>query len=597
MMVKFSIIISITDGGRDINDCLSSIINQTLVEFEVFCIDYKNNPQSTEILNSFAKNDKRINIISPQNNNTSELIKKLKGQYVLFLKGCEKFHNNAFKILYDEFENNNSDIILFNHIKYNAQNKAKKHVYLKTDDGILNKNNKKLAMMRSFEISSKAFKISFIKQNLSYPNYLFFNTILFNLQAFLITDNVSYISKFLFKTKQTSFKSIKDADKIEFFNICDDFEKTLKEKGLYKGNEDIFLQFKLYYSQALLKSLSVDFKEEFYQKMRSEFLKIDISNEIFDKISFRLYRFYIHVLNNELFGDFHRFNKLISVSVKTIDVNDLNEKIKNFDDVGIIKDSGRQNKLIVSLTSFPERIPDIHFCIYSLLNQKLKPDKVILWLAREEFPNGEDDLPKTLLDFKKNGLTISWCENIKSYKKLIPVLKQYPKDFIITVDDDVYYDSDWLEIMWDAYKKHPNTIISSRPRRIYFDSKNNIMPYDEWQLIEKPLNSSYLNFPTGAGGTMYFPNALSENVFDKSLFTKLCPTTDDIWFWAMAILNKRKITCTDKPYTLLTYINIARELKIIESHTLWQFNQEGNNDKQLMNVLNYFPEIYKILRG
>ena len=140
MMVRFSIIISITDGGRDINDCLSSIINQTLDEFEVFCIDYKNNPQNTEILNSFAKNDKRINIISPQNNNTSDLINKLKGQYVLFLKGCEKFQNNAFKILYDEFENNNSDIILFNHIKYNAQNKSKKHVYLKTDDGIINKN-------------------------------------------------------------------------------------------------------------------------------------------------------------------------------------------------------------------------------------------------------------------------------------------------------------------------------------------------------------------------------------------------------------------------------------------------------------------------
>ena len=54
-MVKFSIIISITDGGRDINDCLSSIINQTLVEFEVFCIDYKNNSQKHQNLKLICK--------------------------------------------------------------------------------------------------------------------------------------------------------------------------------------------------------------------------------------------------------------------------------------------------------------------------------------------------------------------------------------------------------------------------------------------------------------------------------------------------------------------------------------------------------------
>ncbi len=41
---------------------------------------------------------------------------------------------------------------------------------------------------------------------------------------------------------------------------------------------------------------------------------------------------------------------------------------------------------------------------------------VILYLAEEQFPNKEADLPGKLLKFKENGLTIKWCEDLKSYK-------------------------------------------------------------------------------------------------------------------------------------------------------------------------------------
>ena len=56
-----------------------------------------------------------------------------------------------------------------------------------------------------------------------------------------------------------------------------------------------------------------------------------------------------------------------------------------------------QPKLIVSLTSFPARINTVHQVIESLLNQTKKADKIILWLAPEQFPNGEKDLPEKLL--------------------------------------------------------------------------------------------------------------------------------------------------------------------------------------------------------
>ena len=39
----------------------------------------------------------------------------------------------------------------------------------------------------------------------------------------------------------------------------------------------------------------------------------------------------------------------------------------------------RNEKLIVSLTTYPQRIVDIDVVIFSLINQSIKPDKIILW--------------------------------------------------------------------------------------------------------------------------------------------------------------------------------------------------------------------------
>ena len=94
---------------------------------------------------------------------------------------------------------------------------------------------------------------------------------------------------------------------------------------------------------------------------------------------------------------------------------------------------------------------------------------------------------------------------------------------------------------------------------------------------------------------MFYPNSLDANVFNEE-FLKLCPSGDDIWFWAMMVLNKTKIYGIEKPMHILRYVNIARELSLLDETTLWDVNQSGKNDIQLQNVLKRFPEILKIIK-
>jgi hypothetical protein len=50
-------------------------------------------------------------------------------------------------------------------------------------------------------------------------------------------------------------------------------------------------------------------------------------------------------------------------------------------------------KAIASLTSFPARINHTYISIECLLRQSVNPDRIILWLAEDQFPNQLNDLP------------------------------------------------------------------------------------------------------------------------------------------------------------------------------------------------------------
>ena len=169
---------------------------------------------------------------------------------------------------------------------------------------------------------------------------------------------------------------------------------------------------------------------------------------------------------NELFFDY--------INKKEIDLK-LNGTKKDYVD----ENSG----IIVSLTSFPERINEVPYCIYSLLNQNLKPKKVVLWLASEEFPNKENDLPSQLLDFLDYGFDIMWCDNLKSFKKLIPSLKEFHSNIIVTADDDVFYPNNWLESLYNTYLLNLDSIICTRCRKIKIKD-NTLDKYETWLLSQ-----------------------------------------------------------------------------------------------------------------
>jgi GTPase SAR1 family protein len=245
--------------------------------------------------------------------------------------------------------------------------------------------------------------------------------------------------------------------------------------------------------------------------------------------------------------------------------------------------------LIVSLTSFPERINEIKYTIFSLLDQSIHPEKIVLWLAESQFQNKENDLPKELLAFKMFGLDIQWCEDIRSYKKLIPALEKYPDYYIITADDDIYYRKRWLQKLWECHLKYPGDIICHIANKIKFDNDGSVMPYTKWKYNIKSKNASCLFFQLGVGGVLYHKKFLFSDISNKDLFLKLAPYADDVWFYFMAVLKNIKIRVAKHPCNKVRYVDPYREYNLAKGYKLTTINIENNqNDVQFKNVMQYY---------
>lgn len=269
----------------------------------------------------------------------------------------------------------------------------------------------------------------------------------------------------------------------------------------------------------------------------------------------------------------------------------MEQNILNSQTSGVSDERYCDHKIIVSLTTYGRRIFDVHLVIESIMEQTMKANRIVLWLDHsfEKRP-----LPKALQLLQKRGLEVMYCKDIRSYTKLVPALKEFPDDAIITVDDDLIYEFDLLEKLITAYLEDPHYIYCNRFHLMVADGKGKLKPYKQWKWNHAGQEATIWNFPTGVGGVLYPPHSLDEEVLNEKVFLDICKCADDVWFKAMAM---KKGTLSRKVYTH----NLSGEEFLLNEQVqdmgLEQINVQGEslNDKQIEDVFSRY-DLYKLLK-
>lgn len=246
----------------------------------------------------------------------------------------------------------------------------------------------------------------------------------------------------------------------------------------------------------------------------------------------------------------------------------------------------RNKKIIASLTSYPKRISTVWITIVTIMNQTMKPDEIILWLAREQF-EGLESLPDNLINLQNQGLTIRFCDDLKSHKKYYYSLIENPNDIVILFDDDMFYPKDTIKQLYKMHIDNPNDVCVITSQMITPTVFTKPSLWRNPLINEDVTHSNKIQIFSGSG-TLLTYESLDNLAFDKELIKKLCFYADDLWLTFMIYKKGNRISSLNKWR--------AFPVTIYDTHieALFYVNVEnGMNDKQWKKIIDYFPDDFE----
>lgn len=114
---KVSVIITVYNAERYLRKCLDSIVNQTLKDIEIICVDDQSSDKSLSILEEYAKKDNRIRVLTQDNAGAGAArnlgIRCAKGEYLSILDSDDFFELNMLEKAYLQAKTDNSDMVVF----------------------------------------------------------------------------------------------------------------------------------------------------------------------------------------------------------------------------------------------------------------------------------------------------------------------------------------------------------------------------------------------------------------------------------------------------------------------------------------------------
>ncbi|MBC5607333.1 hypothetical protein [Bacteroides difficilis] len=227
--------------------------------------------------------------------------------------------------------------------------------------------------------------------------------------------------------------------------------------------------------------------------------------------------------------------------------------------------SKKEGRIIVSLTSFPKRFSKLWLVLESMLGQSMQPDKIIVWLCSNEI-SSLDLLPKSLKKMQQRGVEFRLSEkNYRSYNKFYFTCLEYPKDYVITIDDDIVYPRHLIRNLMNLHSRYPGAVCCNVAMLMTL-SDGDIAPLSRWKVrFDEECCSPWL-MAQGVGGILYPPNSLPTLTFNNELFCELCPSDDDTWLQTMEFINKTPIVKGERYFSLFR-LTLKNDVKLCDSNS------------------------------
>lgn len=316
---KVSVIIPVYNVENYLKECLDSVINQTLKDIEIICIDDGSTDKSLDILKEYAKKDTRFIVLTQENKGAAIARNKgldiARGEYVIFLDSDDFFEKNFLEEMYNCAKQKELDVCICNLYYYDDVSKSDKKMswalkkayipqkevfnYKDCPDYIFNFTNN--------WAWNKIFKKEFLKKNhIKFQNVQHTNDTYFTCSALLLAQKISVLDKHFihYRTNRPASltsQNIRELYPLEIIKVIDSIYSEIIQAKAWNSVKKSFLNLILEQITFNLSKLSIIKAEILKTEIKKHLLKMGYANikleDIYEPIIWKRWTMYMETFN------------------------------------------------------------------------------------------------------------------------------------------------------------------------------------------------------------------------------------------------------------------------------------------------------------
>ena len=475
-MVKVSVIIPVYNVEDYLEKCLESVLNQTLEDIEIICIDDCSTDNSLKILYNYSDNDSRVKVIENKKNRGQGFsrnigIKHANGEYIAFVDSDDYLSLNLFETTFKRAKQLDLDLLLFKSIafdnetgKFTEDNKKYLSIeYLNDFDKevFTHEDTKKVTCNITVSPWQKIYKKDFLySNNILFPEDIIFEDEVFFYKSYLNAKRISLLDEYLYYYRVNRKNSTIVRKDNKFLDVVDAFRLVRKEfinTNNYDNEYKKLLFNKFFFSIFNRFNETADkFKEEFYLKIKEDFKNFlksqnDI-NLLFDSYKTKA----INILFSKDYKEFCDYEE--KIIPQKFSVNDI--------------DTYYKLSVIIPVYNMENYLSE---AIQSIINQSIGFSNIEVILVDDCSSDNSRTIIKEYCNNYENIKMIFLKENSGFAGKPRNVgIKYASADYIMFLDPDDSYFEDACEFLYEKITKNNVDIVSGNYVDVFFENNEKL---------------------------------------------------------------------------------------------------------------------------
>jgi glycosyltransferase involved in cell wall biosynthesis len=293
-----SIVIPVYNVEKYLRECLDSVVNQTMREIQIICVNDGSTDSSPAILEEYAQKDGRIEVIHKENGGLSSARNAaypyLKGEYSLFVDSDDWIDLTLCEKVFRKTCETDAEIILFSYTSVGGGTKDY-HCFTGINAEDKTHDEEKKTILGYPMAWGKIWKTDFLlKNHLLWPDGLYFEDNLVHWQGVLLAKKISVLPEelYYYRQREDSVTHKRSEAYFDLLMIYQRIETFLRENSYYLRYKDVFVAQKLggiHYRYFLIKD---ELKQVFCQKAK-EIIRAEekrfIKNLPLNRLAFKLF--------------------------------------------------------------------------------------------------------------------------------------------------------------------------------------------------------------------------------------------------------------------------------------------------------------------